>query len=365
MGQTKILVCLVFMFICMNIKMNSACMTGPTPNVSITRLINDKGALCLDGTPPAYYLDQGEGDGINNWVIYLEGGGWCSTVEECVYRSKQNLGSSKYLKESLQFANILSKDSKTNPDFYSWNRVYIHYCDGSSYTGDVDTVNPATNITYRGGRIFNVVMEDLLKRGMKNATNAILSGSSAGGLAVVLHCDRFQSLLPTGAKVKCFSDSAYFIHEDHLRGEKQFDIVFERLITLHGSGQMLPSFCTDIFIKPSLVKYNLSPKHHVCLVYQNCTLVEANEIEALRLEFLDALSRGNPSSMGIWVTSCIGHDLIEGGWIPPKSNTINGNKAHPEAFGDWFYDRCAINIIDISNTSKNCTDSGIHMLPII
>ncbi|XP_019186387.1 PREDICTED: pectin acetylesterase 8-like [Ipomoea nil] len=344
MEQTKTLVCLFFMFICVNIKINSACMTGPTLNVSITRLINDKGALCLDGTPPAYFLDQGEGDGINNWVIYLEGGGWCSTVDECVDRSTKNLGSSKFLNESMEFDNILSKDSKTNPDFYSWNRVFIHYCDGSSYTGDVDTVNPATNITYRGGRIFNVVMEDLLKRGMKNATNAILSGSSAGGLAVILHCDRFQSLLPTGTKVKCFSDSAYFLHEDHLRGEKQFDIVFERLITLHGSGQMLPSFCTDIFLKPSLcffpqyilsniktplfiamssfdqiqVKYNLSPKHHVCLVYQNCTLVEANEIEALRLEFLDALPRGNPSSRGIWVTSCIAHDLIEGGWVPPS-----------------------------------------------
>nr|GMD40041.1 pectin acetylesterase 8-like [Ipomoea batatas] len=221
-------------------------MTGPTPNAPITRLINDKGALCLDGTPPVYYLDQGEGDGINNWVIYLQGGGWCSTVEECVDRSKKDLGSSKRSMESVQFANILSKDSKTNPDFCSWNRVFIHYCDGSSYTGDVGTVNP-------------------------------------------------------------------------------------------GSGKMLPSSCTDKFIKPSLcffpqyivpniktplfitmssfdeiqAKYNLSPEHEVCLVYQNCTLAEANEIEALRLEFLDALPRGNPSSRGIWVTSCITHDLIE------------------------------------------------------
>nr|GLL36844.1 pectin acetylesterase 8-like isoform X3 [Ipomoea trifida] len=274
-------------------------MTGPTPDVSITRLINDKGAVCLDGTPPAYYLDQGDGDGINNWVIYLQGGGWCSTVEECVDRSQRYFGSSKNLNESVQFGNILSKDSKKNPDFCNWNRVFIHYCDGSSYTGDVGTVDP-------------------------------------------------------------------------------------------GSGKMLPSSCTDKFIKPSLcffpqyivsniktplfitmssfdqiqAKYNLSPEHEVCLVYQNCTLVEANDIEALRLEFLDTLPKGNPSSRGIWVTSCIGHDLIEGGWIAPKSNTINGNKAYSEVFGDWFYDRRAINIIDISNVSKNCTDSGIQILPI-
>nr|GME08828.1 pectin acetylesterase 8-like [Ipomoea batatas] len=278
MERTNILVCLFFMFICMNIKINSACMIGPTPNVSITRLINDKGALCLDGTPPAYYLDQGDGDGINNWVIYLQGGGWCSTVEECVDRSQRYFGSSKNLNESVQFVNILSKDSKTNPDFCSWNRVFIHYCDGSSYTGDVDTIDPATNITYRGGRIFNLVMEDLLKRGMKNAKNAILSGSSAGGLAVILHCDRFQSFLPTGVKVKCFSNSAYFLHE-------------------------------------LSIAYLLNTRYVSCIKI-------APWLRRMKL------------------------------------------KAYPEVFGDWFYDRRAINIIDISNVSKNCTDSGIQILPI-
>lgn len=28
------------------------------------------------------------------------------------------------------------------PDFYNWNRVAIRYCDGSSFTGDVEKVDP-------------------------------------------------------------------------------------------------------------------------------------------------------------------------------------------------------------------------------
>lgn len=40
---------------------------------------------------------------------------------------------------------------------------------------------------------------------------ALLSGCSAGGLASILHCDRFRDLLPAGAKVKCLSDAGYFI----------------------------------------------------------------------------------------------------------------------------------------------------------
>ena len=40
---------------------------------------------------------------------------------------------------------------------------------------------------------------------------ALLSGCSAGGLAAILHCDRFSDLLPSSANVKCLSDAGYFI----------------------------------------------------------------------------------------------------------------------------------------------------------
>lgn len=102
-----------------------------------------------------------------------------------------------------------------------------------------------TNLHFRGARIFRVVIEDLLSKGMSNAQNvcshnpiipllvrgyfclfplqtqynlfcysvqAILSGCSAGGLTSILHCDKFKSLLPKTTKVKCLSDAGYFIN---------------------------------------------------------------------------------------------------------------------------------------------------------
>lgn len=30
------------------------------------------------------------------------------------------------------------------PDFHNWNRVKVRYCDGSSFTGDVEAVNPVS-----------------------------------------------------------------------------------------------------------------------------------------------------------------------------------------------------------------------------
>ncbi|KAI3804600.1 hypothetical protein L1987_26275 [Smallanthus sonchifolius] len=129
-----------------------------------------KGAVCLDGSPPAYQLDKGFGDGVNNWLVHIQGGGWCHTIDDCVYRKTMDngLGSSKLMPE-LYFSGILSN----RQDFYNWNRVYIRYCDGSSFTGDVEEVDPANNLYFRGARVFNAIVEKLTSLGMKNVQNVI------------------------------------------------------------------------------------------------------------------------------------------------------------------------------------------------
>ncbi|MCD7457874.1 hypothetical protein HAX54_036487 [Datura stramonium] len=96
-------------------------------------------------------------------------------------------------------------------EFYNWNRVSLRYCDGGSFTGDVEQVDPGTGLHYRGARIFKAIMEELLAQGMNTSQNGVLSGCSAGGLATILHCDNFRTLLPKSAKVKCFSDAGYFV----------------------------------------------------------------------------------------------------------------------------------------------------------
>ena len=40
-------------------------------------------ATCLDGTPYGVYFQPGSGSGINNWVIYFQGGGWCYDEMDC------------------------------------------------------------------------------------------------------------------------------------------------------------------------------------------------------------------------------------------------------------------------------------------
>ena len=91
----------------------------------------------------------------------------------------------------------------------------MNYVDGGSFSGNrsAPVLDPATNRTlyFRGKRILRAVLLDLLtKRGMAAATDVVLSGCSAGGLAVYLQADYVASFLPTATRFVALPDSGYF-----------------------------------------------------------------------------------------------------------------------------------------------------------
>ncbi|TXG54598.1 hypothetical protein EZV62_019854 [Acer yangbiense] len=269
------------------------------------------GAVCLDGSPPAYHLDKGFGAGINNWLVHIEGGGWCNNVADCLSRSNNRLGSSKYMDKEVAFSGMLSNEQKFNPDFYNWNRIKVRYCDGASFTGDVEAVNPATNLHFRGARVFLAIIEDLLAKGMKNAQNAILSGCSAGGLASILHCDKFRTLIPIGAKVKCLSDAGYFIHIKDVSGGQRIQTFYNEV----GSSKNLPESCTSR-LNPALIKNILVPSvadphgtwDSCKLDINNCSSSQLQIMQSFRLQFLNAVSElGSSTSRGLFIDSCYSH----------------------------------------------------------
>ncbi|KAJ4787733.1 Pectin acetylesterase [Rhynchospora pubera] len=177
---------------------------GPT----LIKSAASKRALCLDGSLPGYHLHRGFGSGSNSWVVFLEGGGWCNDVKSCNGRKFSHLGSSKYFEHEIPFEGILSNKQDENPDFYNWNRVKVRYCDGGSFTGD--GYNKA-GLYFRGQRIFEAAMEELMSKGMQYADQALLAGCSAGGLAVIHHCDEFSAFFPRGRRVKCLADAGMFL----------------------------------------------------------------------------------------------------------------------------------------------------------
>ncbi|KAK1685285.1 hypothetical protein QYE76_046133 [Lolium multiflorum] len=332
-----------------------------------------KGAVCLDGTPPVYHFSPGSGSGANNWVVHMEGGGWCKTSEECAIRKGNFRGSSKYMKP-LSFSGILGGSQKYNPDFYNWNRVKVRYCDGSSFTGDVAAVESSTNLHYRGARVWNAIIEDLLQKGMSKAQNALLSGCSAGGLAAILHCDKFSDLLPASAKVKCFSDAGYFFDGTDITGNKFVRKVYKDIVNLHESAKNLPSSCTSTqspelcffpqYVIPTLrkplfilnaaydswqIRNILAPSAadkskawaKCKLDIKNCSSSQLVTMQNFRKEFLAALPQpGQSRSLGMFIDSCFAHcqSGAQDSWLAEGSPSIQKTQIG-KAVGDWFFER--------------------------
>jgi STAM-binding protein len=82
---------------------------------------------------------------------------------------------------------------------------YIKYCDGNSFSGDrtqplrvTGTDGLTKQLYFRGVRILNAVLHTLAQRfGLRDATQVLLTGCSAGGLAAYLHADRVHEALVT------------------------------------------------------------------------------------------------------------------------------------------------------------------------
>ncbi|XP_055822180.1 pectin acetylesterase 8-like [Solanum dulcamara] len=358
-------------------------------NITILQSATVQGAVCLDGSPPAYHLDRGHATGLNNWIIYLDGGSWCDSIPDCLDRSTKLLGSSNHMKQRGFFAGILHNTSKQNPEFYNWNRVRVKYCDGSSFTGDVEQVHPENKLYFRGARIFKAIMEDLWSKGMKNAENAILSGTSAGGLATILNCDKFKCLLPESARVKCVADAAFFINRKTIYGTSYIQEMYQKIVNLHGSAKNLPSACTSVmepslcFFPQNVVPYIQTPLFIINSIYDSwqinntlvplyldpqhawkdcinnisrCTSKQRILIQAFGVKFLKTFDGLPPCcTRGYFLTSCYSHgDLrFPTYWFSTSSPRLL-NKTIAEVVADWYFERAGFQHKDPYPCARDC-----------
>ncbi|XP_031131638.1 pectin acetylesterase 12-like isoform X2 [Ipomoea triloba] len=356
--------------------------TNPNPVLVPLTLIQGadaKGAVCLDGTLPGYHIHEGYGSGANSWVIQLEGGGWCNTIRSCVYRKTTRRGSSKFMEKKLPFTGILSNKAEENPDFYNWNRIKVRYCDGASFSGDSE--NQAAQLQFRGQRIYEAAMDELMSKGMRNAEQALLSGCSAGGLASILHCDEFRSLFPSSTKVKCLSDAGLFMDATDVSGGHSLRNIFSGVVTVQDLVKNLPKTCTNhldptscffpqnlianintpLFILNAAydswqVQASLAPPSadpngawHDCKAdNQKCSTSQIKFLQGFRNDMLDAVKGFAASKQtGLFINSCFAHCQSErqDTWFADDSPVIN-NKAIALAVGDWYFDRANVKYID-------------------
>ncbi|XP_065663750.1 uncharacterized protein LOC124816442 [Hydra vulgaris] len=248
--------------------------TSETPPMKLYRITNavKAGALCLDGSPPAYYHRPGSGTSENLWIIHFNGGAWCFDAKACFERSHSSLGSTKKLPSSPPIIQgINSPDPVVNPDFYDWNLVWVVYCDGASFTGNRERPlisDSGETIYMRGKRVLNAIVNDLLfNRDFKFAEAVILTGSSAGSMTAIFQADYIASKFPTTIPVRVLSDAGFFIDTAPMGG-RNLGSMFKRIYEMQNSSSGLDQDCVhdlgqdnawQCFLPAKIVKYVKTP----------------------------------------------------------------------------------------------------------
>lgn len=241
-------------------------------------------------------------------------------------------------------------DPQENPLMYNWNAVSLRYCDGASLSGDKAT--PAnvsgTILHYRGRAILDAEIKSLLlDRGMNQATDVIVSGCSAGGLATFLHCDHWADAIKKAnpsTKVACMPDSGFFLDEDRAPqyGSKMRNVhrfqesspagLNEACVAAHGPD---PEKCILAQWASEHIKTPTFPLQSVYDSWQTGNVLEVDAAPPTVNQFgknvtnlVKKLLLSQPQH-GIFLDSCHHHC---GAWNGPKIDGTNSSFA----LKDWY-----------------------------
>jgi len=365
---------------------------------------------CLDGTPAGYWFSKGSGDSLNKYVIHHQGGGWCVSSYDCTWRAKHSLlGSSKDWRRKVTcpaggpydpedvpndatpdlrkprgasvpchgdgsgMQGLLSYNSIVNPLTYNWNKVYVPYCDGGSHLGDVEDPVPVStgfykgNLHFRGRAIIDSVYDSLIgSQGMNKATDVIISGSSAGGLTVILHVDRISAMIrdrsigKSTPRVVGVADAGIFLDIPSYDGQQMMRDVqnFKEIYTLQNVKNSLNQNCLSIMADDMKWKCML-PQYIIGLLktpmffvqsitdtfqWQNvfnlkckegtCKSDEIKYLKDVRKMFYRYIHDDDRKYDGYWVTKCLQHTIVDR--IDLWNDVLVNGKRLGESLIDWY-----------------------------
>lgn len=193
-------------------------------------------AVCNDGTPATMFVRRySKKKDKNKWIIFLIGGGHCTSGQSCAQRwcsidtpyGEDKMSTSFLSKKSIAGNGIFNPNASIN-NFAGWNQVFVWYCSSDDWSGSVSDVHlSATDangkqvdylINFRGADIVEAVIgtlqrqpqeqpvaykdsdgAELVMPDLDKAELVLFAGSSAGGGAKN-NVDRVGELLRKGNK---------------------------------------------------------------------------------------------------------------------------------------------------------------------
>jgi hypothetical protein len=191
-------------------------------------------SVCSDGSPGTFYVRPGRNGSEGKWMIHLQGGGGCTSYEECVSRWCGVQGAYSAAKMSTDWDDPAADEpdvleraiglgarelpSAVTNGLEDWNHVYVYYCSSDAWMGrktNVSLTNQAGDRTVslraRGHTILSTMRKMLRHNGptttswfpagvtlpdLDLATDIVFSGTSAGAIGAIENADWFLSSFP-------------------------------------------------------------------------------------------------------------------------------------------------------------------------
>lgn len=188
-------------------------------------MLSDPKAKCLDGTQAGYYAQfASSATNSTKWVIYLNGGGECDSKDACTSQTTGSLGSSKYFYPTYEASSwYLGSDyCPQNPDFCGWNHVFDPYCTQDLHAGQRTEASDDTwGLYFSGHHVLKATLDALDQstagNSLKDATDIILQGVSAGGIGVWMNLDYLAHRYPK-ARVTGVTIAGHYFYATYYSG---------------------------------------------------------------------------------------------------------------------------------------------------
>ena len=137
-------------------------------------------------------------------------------MHNCESRARSFKGSSSNAPQSFwPYSGPMDASASTNPLFADFHRLHLHYCDGSSFSGDrADPVllpDGKTSLYFRGKRVLQAQIAAALEIGMRDASEVLLCGGSAGGIGAMHAAPWMRAAIPKARRFKVLVLSGFFL----------------------------------------------------------------------------------------------------------------------------------------------------------
>merc|ERR1712070_532175 len=184
----------------------------------------------------------------------MGGGGWCTTQKECYEWVKDGAeeAGSDTLSNTTSMSGIHSIDPDINPMFFQWNQVFVNYCDGGSYMGDLDEPYwfDGVQVHVKGSRIVPAVMTYLNDNfEFHAATDVLFGGESSGALGAMLNANKAGELVKGytdgNAEFRVLSDAGWFLDVPNYENGNYTSEWFKHIVEMRNMTSQFDKSCRN------------------------------------------------------------------------------------------------------------------------